>query len=331
MRLILLGPPGAGKGTQAQRLVAKHGLVQLSTGEMLRAAANAGTPVGLVAKELMARGELVPDEVVVAIVSDRIDEPDARNGFILDGFPRTVPQAHALGRMLKEKGLKLDAVIELKVDEGALLERIEKRIAETKARGDTLRDDDDPDVLRRRILAYRDQTAPLSTYYQLQNVLRSVNGMAPIPEVSKAIDQALQQAPAKKLPLEKPAAEKPQPETAPPKTAIRKASGARTSGAKASGNKTSDAKTAGTNTSRNKESRAETSGAKTRRQDFSEQDCREQDHAPRHRAPRLRAVQQRPREREILAVSPRKAREKPPNRRAGPVRPVHEKAIASGG
>ena len=263
MRLILLGPPGAGKGTQAQRLVAKHGLVQLSTGEMLRAAADAGTPVGLVAKELMARGELVPDEVVVAIVSDRIDEPDARNGFILDGFPRTVPQAHALGRMLKEKGLTLDAVIELKVDEGALLERIEKRIAETKARGDTLRDDDDPDVLRRRILAYRDQTAPLSTYYQLQNVLRSVNGMAPIPEVSNAIDRALQQAPAKKLPLEKPVAEKPQAETAPPKTAIRKASGARTSGAKASGNKTSDAKTAGTNTSRNKESRAETSGAKT--------------------------------------------------------------------
>ena len=196
MRLILLGPPGAGKGTQAQRLVAKHGLVQLSTGEMLRAAADAGTPVGLVAKELMARGELVPDEVVVAIVADRIDEPDARNGFILDGFPRTVPQAHALGRMLKEKGLTLDAVIELKVDEGALLERIEKRIAETKARGDTLRDDDDPDVLRRRILAYRDQTAPLSTYYQLQNVLRSVNGMAPIPEVSNAIDRALQDAPA---------------------------------------------------------------------------------------------------------------------------------------
>ncbi len=139
MRLILLGPPGAGKGTQAQRLVAKHGLVQLSTGDMLRAAVNAGTPVGLRAKELMARGELVPDDVVVAIVSDRIDEPDARKGFILDGFPRTVPQAHALERMLREKGLKLDAVIELKVDEGILLKRIEKRIAETKARGETLR------------------------------------------------------------------------------------------------------------------------------------------------------------------------------------------------
>src|SRR5499427_5386726 len=135
MRLVLLGPPGAGKGTQAQRLVAKHGLLQLSTGEMLRAAAEAGTSVGMRGKEMMARGELVPDDVVVAIVSDRIAAPDARNGFILDGFPRTVPQAHALDRMLSEKGGKLDAVIELKVDERILLARIEKRNAETIAKG----------------------------------------------------------------------------------------------------------------------------------------------------------------------------------------------------
>ena len=194
MRLVLLGPPGAGKGTQAQRLVAKHGLVQLSTGEMLRAAVEAGTAIGLHAKELMARGELVPDDVVVAIVSERIDQPDAHNGFILDGFPRTVPQAHALDRIFKEKGLTLDAVIELKVDEGVLLKRIKKRIAEMKARREALREDDDPEVLHRRLLAYRDQTAPLVAYYQLQSVLRSVDGMVAIPEVSSAIDRALRQA-----------------------------------------------------------------------------------------------------------------------------------------
>src|SRR5262249_39137480 len=141
MRLILLGPPGAGKGTQAQRLVDKHGLVQLSTGDMLRAAVKASTPVGLKAKDIMARGELCPDEVVVAIVSDRIDQPDAHNGFILDGFPRTVPQAESLDRMLERKGLDLDAVIELKVDPVALLQRIEKRIAETTASGGMVRAD----------------------------------------------------------------------------------------------------------------------------------------------------------------------------------------------
>jgi len=191
MRLILLGPPGAGKGTQAQRLVQQYDLVQLSTGDMLRAAVNAGSPVGLRAKDIMARGELVPDDVVVAIVSDRIDEPDARKGFILDGFPRTVPQAHALDRMLAEKGLKLNAVIELRVDEGALLKRIEKRIAEMKARGQPLRDDDNPDALRRRLLAYRDQTAPLVTYYKLQSVLRTIDGMAAISDVADAIDRVL--------------------------------------------------------------------------------------------------------------------------------------------
>src|SRR5260370_7123332 len=191
MRLVLLGPPGAGKGTQARRLVAKHGLLQLSTGEMLRAAVEAGTSIGMRAKERMARGEVVPDDVVVAIVSERIDEPDARNGFILDGFPRTVPQAHALDRMLKEKGLQLDAVIELKVDEAMLLKRIKKRIAEMKARGETLREDDDPEVLRRRLLAHPNQTAPLPPSYHLQTLLPLVDGMAPIPQVSSAIARVL--------------------------------------------------------------------------------------------------------------------------------------------
>jgi len=162
MRLILLGPPGAGKGTQAQRLVQKYGIVQLSTGDMLRAAVAAGTPVGLRAKSVMDAGQLVPDEVVVAIIADRIDQPDAKRGFVLDGFPRTVPQAEALDRLLAERGLKLDAVIELKVDEGMLLKRIETRVAEMTARGEKLRADDNPEVLKGRLAAYRAQTAPLA-------------------------------------------------------------------------------------------------------------------------------------------------------------------------
>lgn len=188
MRLILLGPPGAGKGTQAQRLVAKHGIVQLSTGDMLRAAVKAGTPVGLKAKDIMDRGDLVPDDVVVAIVSDRIDEPDARKGFILDGFPRTVGQAEALEAMLAEKGLRLDGVVELQVDEGILIRRIEARIAETLARGEPLRKDDDPEVLKSRLEVYRRQTAPLIDYYRGKGMLKPVDGMAPIDEVSAAID-----------------------------------------------------------------------------------------------------------------------------------------------
>jgi adenylate kinase len=191
MRLILLGPPGAGKGTQSQRLVTKHGIVQLSTGDMLRAAVKAQTPVGQKAEVLMARGELVPDEVVVAIVADRIGEPDAKNGFILDGFPRTVPQAQALDRMLADKGLKLDAVIELRVDENSLLNRIETRVAEMTARGEALRPDDNPEVLKKRLGAYRELTAPLVTYYQSQGSLASVDGMEAIESVAAAIDEVL--------------------------------------------------------------------------------------------------------------------------------------------
>jgi adenylate kinase len=191
MRLILLGPPGAGKGTQAQHLVAKYGIIQLSTGDMLRAAVAAGTPIGRQVAEIMACGALCPDDIVVGIVEDRIQQPDARNGFVLDGFPRTVPQAVALDRMLARHGLVLDAVIALRVDENALIKRIESRIAEARARGGALRDDDDPQVLHRRLLAYREQTAPLITYYQLQGELRTVDGMAPIAEVAAAIERAL--------------------------------------------------------------------------------------------------------------------------------------------
>jgi adenylate kinase len=191
MRLILLGPPGAGKGTQAQRLVSKHGIVQLSTGDMLRAAVAAGTPVGLRAKAIMDRGELVPDEVVVAIVADRIDQPDTARGFVLDGFPRTVPQAEALDRLLAERGLELDAVIELKVDEGILLQRIENRVREMTARGEALRSDDNPEVLKGRLAAYRTQTAPLVDYYAGKGRLKAVDGMVPIDQVTAAIDGAL--------------------------------------------------------------------------------------------------------------------------------------------
>jgi adenylate kinase len=191
MRLILLGPPGAGKGTQAQRLVEKHGIVQLSTGDMLRAAAAAGTPVGLKAKEIMARGELVPDDVVIAIIADRIDQPDAKRGFVLDGFPRTVPQAKALDRLLAERGLKLDGVIELKVDEGILLKRIETRVNEMTARGEPVRADDNAEALKKRLDAYRAQTAPLVDYYAGTGQLKSIDGMAPIDAVTEALDRLL--------------------------------------------------------------------------------------------------------------------------------------------
>src|SRR5262245_28077911 len=187
MRLILLGPPGAGKGTQAQRLIAKHGIIQLSTGDMLRAAVAAGTPVGLRAKSIMERGELVPDEVVVAIIADRIGQADAKRGFVLDGFPRTVAQAEALDRLLAERNLKLDAVIELKCHEGILLKRIEKRVAEMTARGENVRADDTPEVLEGRLTAYRAQTAPVADYYASRGMLKSVDGTAPIDEVTAAI------------------------------------------------------------------------------------------------------------------------------------------------
>lgn len=198
MRLILLGPPGAGKGTQALRLIANYGIVQLSTGDMLRAAVAAGTEVGLRAKSIMEAGQLVPDEVVVAIIADRIGQADAKRGFVLDGFPRTVPQAEALDRLLEKRGLKLDAVIELKVDENILVKRIENRVAEMTARGEKLRSDDNPEVLKGRLAAYRAQTAPLADYYARKGLLRTVDGMAPVDAVTAAIGAILSPAKAAK-------------------------------------------------------------------------------------------------------------------------------------
>lgn len=191
MRIILLGPPGSGKGTQAQLLVQRYGIVQLSTGEMLRAAVAAGTPVGLKAKEIMASGGLVPDDIVVGIISDRIDQPDAKNGFILDGFPRTVPQAEALDELLKHKHMKLDAVIELRVNESALLSRVETRVAQMRERGEEVRVDDTPEVLTRRLASYRSQTEPLIHYYSERRKLSTIDGMMAIDEVTRAIHRQL--------------------------------------------------------------------------------------------------------------------------------------------
>jgi len=191
MRLILLGPPGSGKGTQAQRLVQRYGIVQLSTGEMLRAAVAAQTPVGIKAQHIMASGGLVPDDVVVGIISDRIDQPDAKKGFILDGFPRTVPQAEALDELLKKKHLKLDAVIELRVNESALLQRVETRVAQMRARDEEIRVDDTPEVLTKRLASYRSLTEPLIHYYSERRKLLTVDGMMTIEHVTREINRIL--------------------------------------------------------------------------------------------------------------------------------------------
>jgi adenylate kinase len=205
MRLILLGPPGAGKGTQALRLVERHNIVQLSTGDMLRAAVAAETEIGLKAKDIMAAGGLVPDEVVIGIISDRIELPDAANGFILDGFPRTVPQAEALDALLKSKGLHLDAAVELRVNESALLQRVEARVAQMMERGETVRVDDTPEVLSKRLASYRTSTEPLVHYYSEKRKLVTIDGMMSIEEVTVDINRVLAAILAAEAPAKKPA------------------------------------------------------------------------------------------------------------------------------
>ena len=191
MRLILLGPPGAGKGTQASRIAKHFGIPQLSTGDMLREAVAAGTPLGLRAKHIMDGGDLVPDEVVIAVVADRIDHTDAVNGFVLDGFPRTVPQAEALDRELEARGIELDAVLELEVNEDVLLVRIRGRAEEAASQGQPVRRDDNPEVFKTRLQAYRVQTAPVTEYYRSQGLLKIVDGLQPIDVVTEELMMAL--------------------------------------------------------------------------------------------------------------------------------------------
>lgn len=193
MRLILLGPPGAGKGTQAQRLVEKYGIPQLSTGDMLRAAVAAETEVGRRAKAVMEAGELVSDEIVNAIVAERIDQEDCARGFILDGYPRTLVQADAVADMLAERGMFLDVVVELVVDDKALVGRIVKRAEEAKAADLPVRKDDNPEVFDERLREYYKKTAPLIGYYYANDLLKQVDGMAPIDDVTAQIEVVLAQ------------------------------------------------------------------------------------------------------------------------------------------
>lgn len=191
MIVIFLGPPGAGKGTQAALISAKHDIPQLSTGDMLRAAIAAGSEVGRKAKAVMEAGALVSDDIVAGIVSERIDMEDCRPGFLLDGFPRTIEQAHMLDDILKQKGRELACVLELVVDEASLINRLESRVAETRARGDQVRADDNPETFKKRLGVYKAETAPLVPHYEAKGVLTKIDGMRPIAEVTGRIDEIL--------------------------------------------------------------------------------------------------------------------------------------------
>ena len=198
MRLVLLGPPGAGKGTQATRIVDRFSIPQLSTGDMLREAVAEGTASGLCVKHIMDRGELVPDDVVVSVIANRIDHSDAANGFILDGFPRTVAQAEALDQELV-RGIELDAVLELEVDEDALLERIRGRAEEAASKGEPVRRDDNPEVFKTRLNVYREQTAPVTEYFRSRGLLNIVDGLQPIDVVTEQLTTALAALPTHQI------------------------------------------------------------------------------------------------------------------------------------
>jgi adenylate kinase len=186
-----LGPPGAGKGTQAMRIAARFAIPQLSTGDMLREAVASGSALGARVKDIMERGELVPDDVVIAVIADRMDHSDAANGFVLDGFPRTVPQAEALDRELANRGIGLNAVLELEVDEDVLLVRVKGRADEAANQGRPVRRDDNPEVFKARLKAYRAQTAPVAEYYRSQGLLNVVDGLQPIDVVTDELAAVL--------------------------------------------------------------------------------------------------------------------------------------------
>ena len=191
MNIVLFGPPGAGKGTQARVLAERRGWPQLSTGDMLRAAVKGGTELGKKVDAILTRGDLVSDDIVVGIIAERVDQPDCANGAVFDGFPRTIAQAEALDRMLAARSRKIDMVLELKVDEAALIRRAEQRVKDTLAQGGTPRSDDQPDTVRFRQNVYRENTAPLLDYYGKQGKVVTVDGMAPIQDVTNAIAKVI--------------------------------------------------------------------------------------------------------------------------------------------